>query len=130
MFGTVRAAGRPRPLDGVHGFVYSPGMPEQRQPYRTARTPPAWDADGVQSLRRYLGLTQRELAEELGVRQQTVSEWETGSYRPRGASRRLLGLVAERAGFAYGGAGSRQARVGEGEDAEIETLREPQEGKP
>jgi DNA-binding transcriptional regulator YiaG len=36
------------------------------------------------------------------VRQQTVSEWETGAYRPRGASDRLLTIVAERAGFAYG----------------------------
>jgi DNA-binding transcriptional regulator YiaG len=55
-----------------------------------------WDADAVQQLRRRLGLTQRELAEELGVRQQTVSEWETGVYRPRGASARMLRHVAER----------------------------------
>jgi DNA-binding transcriptional regulator YiaG len=48
-----------------------------------------------------MGLTQRELARELNVRQQTVSEWETGEYRPRGASERLLGLVAERAAFPY-----------------------------
>jgi len=48
-----------------------------------------------------LGLTQQELAEELGTRQQTVSEWETGMYRPRGASSRLLTIIAERAGFRY-----------------------------
>ena len=42
------------------------------------------------------------LSSELGVRQQTVSEWETGLYQPRGASARLLTLVAERAGFRYG----------------------------
>jgi DNA-binding transcriptional regulator YiaG len=47
-------------------------------------------------------LTQGQLAEELGVRQQTVSEWETGAYEPRGASERLLSIVAERAGFTYG----------------------------
>jgi DNA-binding transcriptional regulator YiaG len=41
------------------------------------------------------------MAEELGTRQQTISEWETGQYRPRGASARLLTLVAERAGFQY-----------------------------
>jgi DNA-binding transcriptional regulator YiaG len=58
-----------------------------------------WDAARVRHLRARLGLTQRELAEELGVRQQTVSEWETGAYQPRGASARLLRLVAERAGL-------------------------------
>jgi len=47
-------------------------------------------------------MTQGELADELNVRQQTVSEWETGRYRPRGASERLLSVVAERAGFEYG----------------------------
>ena len=31
------------------------------------------------------------------MRQQTVSDWETGVYRPRGASVRLLDIVAERA---------------------------------
>ncbi len=61
----------------------------------------AWDAASVRGLRRHLALTQEQLAEELGVRQQTVSEWETGAYRPRGASDRLLTLVAERARFAY-----------------------------
>jgi DNA-binding transcriptional regulator YiaG len=49
-----------------------------------------------------MGLSQDELAEELGTRQQTVSEWETGRYRPRGPSARLLSIVAERAGFRYG----------------------------
>ena len=60
-----------------------------------------WDAAGVRALRRHLGLSQDALSDELGVRQQTVSEWETGQYRPRGATARLLSLVAERAGFAY-----------------------------
>ena len=63
-----------------------------------------WDDERLRALRRYLGLTQQQFAAELGVRQQTVSEWETGSYRPRGASSRLLGIVAERADFRYGGA--------------------------
>ena len=60
------------------------------------------DARSVKGLRRHLQVTQSELAEELGVRQQTVSEWETGQYRPRGASAKLLGIIAERAGFEYG----------------------------
>lgn len=58
----------------------------------------AWDGERIRRLRSRLGLTQSELADELGVRQQTVSEWETGLYRPRGASVRLLQIVAERAG--------------------------------
>jgi DNA-binding transcriptional regulator YiaG len=61
----------------------------------------AWDARSVRGLRRHLALTQAELAAELGVRQQTVSEWETGQYTPRGASEKLLTIVAERGGFSY-----------------------------
>ena len=67
----------------------------------TTRRRAAWDSATVRGLRRHLELTQEQLAGELGVRQQTVSEWETGAYRPRGASERLLTLVAERAGYAY-----------------------------
>ena len=65
------------------------------------RKGPSWDAGGVKALREHLGLTQEELADELNVRQQTVSEWETGQYRPRGASERVLSMVADRAGFTY-----------------------------
>lgn len=61
----------------------------------------AWNEARLRALRQHLGVTQQALADELGVRQQTVSEWETGMYRPRGASARLLGIVAERAGFEY-----------------------------
>ena len=61
-----------------------------------------WDAERIRSLRKHLDLSQDELADELGTRQQTVSEWETGRYRPRGASARVLTIVAERAGFEYG----------------------------
>ncbi|MEX1253778.1 MAG: helix-turn-helix domain-containing protein [Dehalococcoidia bacterium] len=72
------------------------------EPYRVRpRRVPVWDAKRVRALREHLGLTQDELAQELNVRQQTVSEWETGQYRPRGASERVLSLVAERAEFSY-----------------------------
>ena len=60
-----------------------------------------WDARKVRGLRRKLDLTQQKMAEELGTRQQTISEWETGMYRPRGASATLLTILAERAGFSY-----------------------------
>jgi DNA-binding transcriptional regulator YiaG len=55
----------------------------------------AWEAERVRTLRHRLGMTQAEFARELGVRQQTVSEWETGRYAPRGASARVLTLLAE-----------------------------------
>jgi DNA-binding transcriptional regulator YiaG len=68
----------------------------------------SWDAGRVRALRRHLALTQDEMARELGTRQQTISEWETGMYRPRGLSERLLSLVAERAGFEYDPGGEEQ----------------------
>ena len=61
-----------------------------------------WDADLVRALRHHMGLNQAEFAKELGVRQPTVSEWETGAYEPRRSSSKLLMLVAEKAGFKYG----------------------------
>jgi DNA-binding transcriptional regulator YiaG len=60
-----------------------------------------WDGYRVRALREHLGMTQRELADELGTRQQTVSEWETGAYTPRGTSSTLLGIIAERSRFRY-----------------------------
>ena len=71
-------------------------MSNQRQSRRLQ-----WDGKRIQALRHHLGLTQRKLAEELGTRQQTISEWETGMYQPRGTSATLLSLVAERAKFEY-----------------------------
>lgn len=66
-----------------------------------ARKKPGWDAESVRALRRHLQLTQDQLAEVLGVRQQTVSEWETGLHAPRGAGGRMLTIVADEAAYAY-----------------------------
>ena len=60
-----------------------------------------WSKEEVRALRQHLNLTQVKLAEELGTRQQTISEWEKGMYRPRGASSTLLSIVAESSGFIY-----------------------------
>ena len=60
-----------------------------------------WSKEEVRALRQHLNLTQARLAEELGTRQQTISEWENGMYRPRGASATLLSIVAERSRFTY-----------------------------
>ena len=66
------------------------------------RSPKAgWNAQMVYNLRRHLGSTQQQLAGTLGTRQQTISEWETGMYRPRGASVTVLNIIAERAEFVY-----------------------------
>lgn len=65
---------------------------------RTSR----WDRRRIRALRGHLGLTQAQMATRLGIRQQTVSEWETGQYEPRGTSVTLLGLVAEHSRFQYG----------------------------
>jgi DNA-binding transcriptional regulator YiaG len=60
-----------------------------------------WDSAKIHALRAHLKLTQNEMAEQLGTRQQTISEWEKGMYTPRGASATLLSIVAERAKFQY-----------------------------
>ncbi len=68
-------------------------MREQKEVY--------WDRERVRALRTHLGMTQQEMAGQLGTRQQTISEWETGLYRPRGTSNTLLNIVAERSSFKY-----------------------------
>ena len=68
---------------------------------RKKKQPRAWDSDKVRALRKRLGYTQAEMADELGTRQQTISEWETGMYAPRGISAAMLSMIAERADFEY-----------------------------
>jgi len=65
-------------------------------------------------------MTQQQMSDELGTRQQTISEWETGMYRPRGGMNRLLTLVAEQVGFDYQLAGEDSPEEEEGE-AEVGT---------
>lgn len=60
-----------------------------------------WNAELIKALRQHMGMNQAEFAQELGVRQPTVSEWETGAYAPRRSSSKLLTLIAEQAGFPY-----------------------------
>ncbi len=70
---------------------------------------PRWDSQHIQALRHHLGLTQCEMADRLGTRQQTISEWETGMYQPRGASSTLLAIIAEQAKFEYGATPAKEA---------------------
>ncbi|MGF1538568.1 MAG: helix-turn-helix domain-containing protein [Elainellaceae cyanobacterium] len=58
-----------------------------------------WRRDAVRALRKHMGLTQAKFAQELGVRRQTVSEWENGVYDPDRAMTKFLGLVAKQADF-------------------------------
>jgi hypothetical protein len=60
-----------------------------------------WDGQAVLALRRHMGLNQAGLAEVLGVRQQTVSEWESGTYAPTRARSKHLSLIAEKAAFPF-----------------------------
>lgn len=74
-------------------------MAEERTPYDLPRRRPRdpWTAERVSALRTRLQLSQAAFAGRLGVRQQTVSEWETGRYAPRGASAVVLTMLAEEA---------------------------------
>ena len=81
-------------MTNIHGTVYRGSVNKRRGP--------VWDADQIRSLRGHMKMTQGDLAGELNVRQQTVSEWETGQYQPRGASEKVLTIIAERAEFQYG----------------------------
>lgn len=60
-----------------------------------------WNSETVLALRDHIGNSQTKLASELGVRQQTISEWEQGQYKPRGASITLLNLLGRTAGFPF-----------------------------
>ncbi len=60
-----------------------------------------WNPERIKALRDHLRMTQRQLADELGVRQQTISEWEVGVYAPRRSTQKYLSLIAERVGFKY-----------------------------
>lgn len=74
---------------------------ELEYPRPAARGKQAWDARRIRALREYLKLTQSQMAADLQVRQQTISEWETGEHIPHRSTQKILSMVAERAGFTY-----------------------------
>lgn len=49
-----------------------------------------WDSETIRRARKTKNLTQAELAESLGCRQQTISEWELNMYAPKNAYQKLL----------------------------------------
>jgi DNA-binding XRE family transcriptional regulator len=78
-------------------------MRPERITYRITprRRHAGWSARQVKALREYAGWSQQEMADQLGMRQQTISEWETGKYHPRRSTGVLLAFIAERVGFRY-----------------------------
>ena len=60
-----------------------------------------WNGETIRALREHLNLTQREMAEELEVRQQTISEWETSMHTPHRSTQKTLSMIAERVDFKY-----------------------------
>lgn len=73
---------------------------------QTITTDKAWDTRqgvlrrngvGVLELRKKLGMTQEQLARELGVTVGTVNRWENGRFRPSPLAIRGLERLADRA---------------------------------
>ncbi|KPV51194.1 XRE family transcriptional regulator [Kouleothrix aurantiaca] len=60
-----------------------------------------WNGESIRALREHMNLTQREMAEELEVRQQTISEWETNMHTPHRSTQKTLSMIAERVDFKY-----------------------------
>ena len=60
-----------------------------------------WNSKTIKSLRVYTDMSQTDLAQKVGVRQQTSSEWETETYRPRGASIKMLNMIAADFGYDF-----------------------------
>jgi DNA-binding transcriptional regulator YiaG len=83
------------------------GRPSAAYEVREVEGTILWDGAMVRALRAHLGLNQSAFAELLGVRQQTVSEWETAVYAPTKARSKHLMLVAERAAFPFKEGGNR-----------------------
>ena len=58
-----------------------------------------WQQDAIRALRKHMKMTQSQFAEELGVRRQTISEWENGVYDPDRSTSKFLRLIAKNANF-------------------------------
>jgi DNA-binding transcriptional regulator YiaG len=59
-----------------------------------------WTPENIRLLRMHLGETQEKFARRVGLgRRQTVHNWEKGIRKPSGPARKLLGTIADDAGF-------------------------------
>jgi len=76
-------------------------MSDQSRKPRRKQVRYEWNKDQIRALRQHMQMTQRELADDLQVRQQTISEWETGLHTPHRSMQKVLSMIAENAGFSY-----------------------------
>ncbi len=60
-----------------------------------------WNGTLIKALRQHMKLSQSQFAKELGVRQQTISEWEKNLYTPRRSMSKYLTIIAEQVNFQY-----------------------------
>jgi DNA-binding transcriptional regulator YiaG len=54
-----------------------------------------WQAGDMTALRRYLGLSQKQLAERIGISINTLQNWEQGRRNPDGPAKALLRLLVK-----------------------------------
>ena len=87
----------------------------ERITYRVSpiRKSKGWSAAEIKALRQYAGWSQQELADRLGVRQQTVSDWELDIHTSRRSMGKLLQMVAESIGYPYQVKGQQDTTEGE-----------------
>ncbi|HNP87433.1 MAG: helix-turn-helix transcriptional regulator [Chloroflexi bacterium SZAS-1] len=76
-------------------------MGEKLPKARSRRASYVWNGEAIRALREHMNLTQREMADELEVRQQTISEWETNLHTPHRSTQKALNMIAERVEFKY-----------------------------
>lgn len=62
-----------------------------------AESPSEWTPGRIQKLRHGLEMSQEAFAKRMGVRQATISDWETGKQEPSPMARRLLDRIASTA---------------------------------
>lgn len=55
-----------------------------------SKNPRVWGKGNIKIARERIGLTQIDLADKLGVKQQRISEWETGTHSPMPVFQRVL----------------------------------------
>ncbi len=75
----------------------------ERISYRVSpiRKSKSWSGSQIKALREFAGWSQQELADRMAVRQQTISDWETGAHTARRSMGKLLEMIAREVGFPY-----------------------------